>query len=824
LLLEQFKGVPMAKNPNYEEHKQSLKELEKRYRDLFNRISDLIMVHDLEGRLLNVNPAVSQISGYRFEELVGRPISDFIIPKFRSLFQNEYLKEIEKQGYAEGVVIFQAKDRSEHYVEYRNVLVKHEGYESYVSGLGRDITERIIAERALRASKERYETVFETTGTATIIIEDDDTISLVNSTFEGLSGYFKQEVEGKKKWTEFVKEEDLEKMKKYLSDRRDKPGLAPRNYEFRFIDRQGNTKNISLTIEMIPDTKKSVASLLNITKRKKAEAALQKSHEELEQRVVERTAQLSNINEQLRLETKERKQVEEALRKIQKRYALATHAARVGVWDWNVQNNEFYLDRNIKEILGYNDNEIPNELDVWSEYVHPEDRQSVMDAFQAHMDGKTPEFIFEHRMIHKDGSIRWIMARGTAMRDGQGNPIRVIGTDTDITARKQAEEEQKKLEEQVQQSQRLEAIGTLAGGVAHDFNNLLMVIQGNTSVLLYDMDSNHPHFSALKNIERSVRSGAKLTNQLLGYARKGKYQVKPIRLNKLVKETAGAISRTRKNTIIDCELSEDLFAIEADQGQIEQVLWNLYINAADSMPNGGKIIIKTLNVTHEDMKSKLYDPKPGNYVQLTVADKGIGMDKATQAHIFEPFFTTKEIGKGTGLGLASVYGIVKSHGGYIDIESKKGYGTTFTIFLPACIKEISKTIKSVDHITQGNGMILLVDDEHIVLETGVIMLERLGYKVLKAESGMEAVEIYTENRETIDLVILDMIMPIISGGETYSKLKMINPDVKVLLSSGFSFNGQASEIVKLGCKGFIQKPFNLHKLSGKIKEILVDQF
>jgi PAS domain S-box-containing protein len=814
----------MAKNPNYEEHKQSLKELEKRYRDLFNRISDLIMVHDLEGRLLNVNPAVSQISGYRFEELVGRPISDFIIPKFRSLFQNEYLKEIEKQGYAEGVVIFQAKDRSEHYVEYRNVLVKHEGYESYVSGLGRDITERIIAERALRASKERYETVFETTGTATIIIEDDDTISLVNSTFEGLSGYFKQEVEGKKKWTEFVKEEDLEKMKKYLSDRRDKPGLAPRNYEFRFIDRQGNTKNISLTIEMIPDTKKSVASLLNITKRKKAEAALQKSHEELEQRVVERTAQLSNINEQLRLETKERKQVEEALRKIQKRYALATHAARVGVWDWNVQNNEFYLDRNIKEILGYNDNEIPNELDVWSEYVHPEDRQSVMDAFQAHMDGKTPEFIFEHRMIHKDGSIRWIMARGTAMRDGQGNPIRVIGTDTDITARKQAEEEQKKLEEQVQQSQRLEAIGTLAGGVAHDFNNLLMVIQGNTSVLLYDMDSNHPHFSALKNIERSVRSGAKLTNQLLGYARKGKYQVKPIRLNKLVKETAGAISRTRKNTIIDCELSEDLFAIEADQGQIEQVLWNLYINAADSMPNGGKIIIKTLNVTHEDMKSKLYDPKPGNYVQLTVADKGIGMDKATQAHIFEPFFTTKEIGKGTGLGLASVYGIVKSHGGYIDIESKKGYGTTFTIFLPACIKEISKTIKSVDHITQGNGMILLVDDEHIVLETGVIMLERLGYKVLKAESGMEAVEIYTENRETIDLVILDMIMPIISGGETYSKLKMINPDVKVLLSSGFSFNGQASEIVKLGCKGFIQKPFNLHKLSGKIKEILVDQF
>ena len=189
----------MAKNPNHDKPKQSLKELEKRYRDLFNSISDLIMVHDLEGRLLDVNPAVCQLSGYKSEELIGRPISDFIVPKFRSLFRDEYLKEIEKQGCAEGVVIFQAKDGNEHYVEYRNVLVKQEGHKPYVSGLGRDITERILAERALRESKERYKTVFETTGTATVIIEDDKTISLANSTFEDLSGYSKEEIEGKKK-------------------------------------------------------------------------------------------------------------------------------------------------------------------------------------------------------------------------------------------------------------------------------------------------------------------------------------------------------------------------------------------------------------------------------------------------------------------------------------------------------------------------------------------------------------------------------------------------------------------------------------------------
>ena len=337
------------------------------------------------------------------------------------------------------------------------------------------------------------------------------------------------------------------------------------------------------------------------------------------------------------------------------------------------------------------------------------------------------------------------------------------------------------------------------------------------------MDPCHTHFDAINSIEKSVRSGAKLTNQLLGYARKGKYRIEPVKLNQLVEETADAISRTRKEIIIHHELSEDLFAIAADHGQIEQVLFNLYINAADSMPNGGKITTKTLNVTHTDMRSKLYDPKPGKYVQLTVTDTGIGMDKRTQERIFEPFFTTKEMGRGAGLGLASVYGIIKSHGGYIEFGSEKGHGTTFTIFLPACSKEVPRTIKSSDRIIEGSGTILLVDDEEIVLETGVKLLERLGYSVLKAGSGIEAVEVYKNYKETIDLIILDMIMPEMGGGETYGKMKTINPIVKVLLSSGYSIDGKAAEILKRGCKGFIQKPFNLQKLSGKIKEILVNQ-
>ena len=295
---------------------EALLELEKRYRDLFDNINDLIMIHDLEGRLLNVNPAVSKLSGYTFEELIGRSISDFIVPEFRSLFQDEYLKEIKKQGHSEGVVIFQAKDGNKHYVEYNNVLVSPEGVRRYISGLGRDITDRVHAERALRESEKRYRTVFETTGSATVIIKDDETISLANSTFEDLSGYSKEEIENKKTWTEFVIEEELDQMRVFHRDRRDKPGSAPKNYEFRFIDRQGSIKNIFIAVETIPDTGMSVASLLDITDRKRAEESLQKSYDELDRRVKERTADLAKANEQLKLQIEERKTVEAEKEKL----------------------------------------------------------------------------------------------------------------------------------------------------------------------------------------------------------------------------------------------------------------------------------------------------------------------------------------------------------------------------------------------------------------------------------------------------------------------------------------------------------------------------
>ena len=380
--------------------------------------------------------------------------------------------------------------------------------------------------------------------------------------------------------------------------------------------------------------------------------------------------------------------------------------------------------------------------------------------------------------------------------------------------------ERKRMEAQFLQAQKMEAIGTLAGGIAHDFNNLLMVIQGNASLMLLDIDPSHPHHGMLLSIVKKVQSGSKLTNQLLGYARKGRYEVKLIQLNQLVEETSKAFGRTRKEITIHRELSDDLFPIEGDMGQIEQVLLNLLVNAADAMVQGGDIFLKTINLSHGDIRGKLYNPKPGDYVLLTIKDTGIGMDQKTLDRIFEPFFTTKELSRGTGLGLASVYGIVKGHGGYVDVESEEGRGTTFKIYLPASKGEIPKTMDDPSHIIKGTGTILFVDDEEMVLEVGERFLKVIGYHVLTAREGGEAIEIYKKHGDNIDLVLLDIIMPCMKGGEVFDRLKEINPDIKVLLSSGYSIDGEASQILGRGCSGFIQKPFDMNQLSQTIGTIL----
>jgi PAS domain S-box-containing protein len=397
--------------------------------------------------------------------------------------------------------------------------------------------------------------------------------------------------------------------------------------------------------------------------------------------------------------------------------------------------------------------------------------------------------------------------------DHEGNLTGYTHSLKDIT-------ESKRLEAQLLQAQKMEAIGTLAGGIAHDFNNLLMGVQGNVSLMLMDMDTTHPYYEQLRNVERQIQSGARLTSHLLGYARKGRYDVKALDLNQLVEDVSGTFGRTRKEITIYREFAKDLSAIEVDPGQIEQVLFNLFVNAADAMPGGGNLILKTMNVTHKDMKGKLYDPKPGNYVLLTVTDTGTGIYKKDMERIFDPFFTTKERDRGTGLGLASAYGIIKAHGGYIDVASKRGHETTFSIYLPASRKKAPKVVKAAKGVLRGTETVLLVDDEEVVLGVGQELLESMGYRVLTARDGKEAIKVYKKNRDNIDIVLLDIVMPNMGGSEAYDRIKEIRPNVKVLLLSGFSIDGEAIEILERGCNGFIQKPFTMKELSGRIREIL----
>jgi nitrogen-specific signal transduction histidine kinase/CheY-like chemotaxis protein len=406
------------------------------------------------------------------------------------------------------------------------------------------------------------------------------------------------------------------------------------------------------------------------------------------------------------------------------------------------------------------------------------------------------------------------------MRDKEGNPIGFRGVVRDVSERLIAEREKRKLESQLQQAQKMEAIGNLAGGIAHDFNNILMGMQGNTSLMLLNVDSDHPHYDKLKSIDKYIENGAALTKQLLGFARGGKYEVKTTDLNELIEKTARMFGRTKKEIEIHTGQLGEIWNVDVDQSQIEQVLLNIFVNAWHAMPEGGHLHLVTENARIDDDFYKPFQVEPGKYVKISVVDTGVGMDKITRQRVFEPFFTTKELGRGSGLGLASAYGIVKNHGGFIDVFSEPNKGATFNIFLPASDKEVTEESDEAEEVLRGDETLLLVDDEEMIIEVGQKILEALGYKVLVAMNGKEALAIYKDKMESINMVILDMIMPGIGGGETYDKLKSINPDIKVLLSSGYSISGQAAEILERGCDGFIQKPFKLRQVSVKIREIL----
>jgi CheY-like chemotaxis protein len=317
-----------------------------------------------------------------------------------------------------------------------------------------------------------------------------------------------------------------------------------------------------------------------------------------------------------------------------------------------------------------------------------------------------------------------------------------------------------------------------------------------------------------------VQNGADLTRQLLGFARSGKYELKTTNINELIEKTTVLFARTKKEITISRIFGENIPCVDVDRSQIDQVLLNLLVNSWQAMPKGGKIILKTENVFLRDDFAGNYGIKEGRYVKISIADTGTGIDVAIKDRIFEPFFTTKEMGRGTGLGLAMVYGIVRGHSGIITVESTVNKGTQFDIYLPASNKTLADRKKNDEEIISGSETILVVDDEDFVADVSKEIMELMGYKVLVARSGHDAIKIYLENKDKIDLIIQDMVMPGMSGDEIYYALKIINPEVKVILSSGYMINRQIESVMEQGCRAFIQKPFRMEELSKKIREVL----
>jgi len=514
------------------------------------------------------------------------------------------------------------------------------------------------------------------------------------------------------------------------------------------------------------------------------------------------------------LDITDRKNAEKALKESEEKYHKLFDFSNDGIFIHDLQGNIIDVNRKVLELFGYAREEI---LHRKVQDLHPpEALEKARQAFKTVVDQRIVRF--EILFTRKNGE-PFIADVSSSLFYLSGQPV-VQGIVRDVTQLKAEEKEKRKLERQLQLSQKFEAIGTLSGGIAHDFNNLLMEIQGRASLMNIDVDAGHPFKEHLTSIQECVRSATGLTRQLLGLARGGKYDVRPIDINELLRGSAALFGRTRKEIRIHSRLSDSAPVVDADRNQLEQVFLNIFVNAWQAMPDGGEIYLETTIAQLDAVFCRSNQAQPGPYAKIAITDTGIGIDASARERIFDPFFTTKDKGRGTGLGLASAYGIVKNHGGIITVYSEVGRGSTFNIYLPLSKHGVSRKAPERERLSQGTETILLVDDEAAIIAVGRAMLERLGYRVMVAQGGEAAIAAVETNGAEIDLVILDMIMPGIDGGKAFDRIRALRPDIPVLLSSGYSLNGQAQDIMQRGCNGFIQKPFEMAELSQKIRSIL----
>ncbi len=514
---------------------------------------------------------------------------------------------------------------------------------------------------------------------------------------------------------------------------------------------------------------------------------------------------------------------DETLRESTEMYRRLVENMKDVVFATNEHGVIIYISPTIESLSGFPASDVIGLK--FSDFVHPNDLADIVSEFGEALSGQleTSEF----RILTSSGEPRWV--RVTGRRLILDNRVAGIqGVIADITEAKESAIERQRLEVQLRQAQKMEAVGTLAGGIAHDFNNLLQAIHGYAELLLLGEDETDLGYEEKQGILRAAKRGAELTQQLLTFSRKAGSELRQIDLNSEVQRIVKLLERTMPKMIeIDFVPAPELKFVYGDSAQIEQILLNVAVNAEDAMPDGGKLTIGTRNTRLDDVFCRTNPgATPGDYVSMTISDNGCGMDNATLEHIFEPFFTTKGLAAGTGLGLAMVYGIVKSHGGYIKCSSELGRGTFFQIYFPIPGPEPAtkrETRRQSATTVGGTETISLVDDEDFIRGLGEQMLTKFGYRILTTADGETALKLYGSRAGEIDLVILDLIMPGMGGVKCLERLLEMNPEISVLIASGYPSDRSTKHSIEAGAKGFVAKPFNLQQLLEAVRMALDDR-
>jgi PAS domain S-box-containing protein len=761
---------------------EGLRESESRYKLLFDAIPESVLVIGTDGRVITANWASARLYGYESpEQLKGFPTPLLIAERDRkraTQTQADVIrgKEPPVRRYTEV-----RRDGSEFIAEVTSTTLRGPQQEvvGYI-GITRDITALVTAERLLQESEKNYRSIFDNSTEGIFQTTAEGRFIRTNPALAAMLGFDSV--------AEMIAASDGRSANLYChpEDRRRILALLEQdgrvtNFEVQMRRKDGYPLWVSMNVHQVLGGDGQLAhlegTLTDIDGRKKSEQALQVSQD-----------------------------------KLQKIFAHAPSGISVS----HLGRSEFVeCNPAFCRIVGYSREELlgksPLALNLWK---NPADRGRLLPALLE----KGTLQIDNLEVLDKNGNERIVSAHFSVVEiAGEKHSISVF---SDITEIKKAEAERVRLETLLREAQKMEAVGTLAGGVAHDFNNILGGVMSGLSLLEIQLgELGDPHRADLKDMMELVQRGAELSHQLLGFSRRGKYDVAPRDLREVVRKTAELFGRTRRDITLILDFVDDLDRVLVDHAQLEQVLLNLFINAAHAMPDGGRLAIRGENVTLTQAETDPYGAKPGRFVRLVVADTGTGIDPTILPRIFEPFFTTKAPGLGTGLGLASVYGIVKNHGGMVTVESEVGKGTTFTVLLPATDRPSADRPASRAAVRPGQGTILIVDDEEQLLGLCGRLLCALGYQALTASGGRAALELVRQHGDKISLVILDMTMPEMSGAATFDAIRKIVPTMKVLLASGFAVDGQAQALLDRGCVGFIQKPFDAAELSKRIRTL-----